>query len=184
MNLLNLLAAPALAALVSLPMPAKSGEGHDHGEAPATTTGPASPRFAAVSDIFELVGILDGKRITLYLDRAAENSPVPDAKIELDIGGTKLNAARHGDDAYEVDLPSAPTPGAIAITATVIAGSEVDLLAGELDIHGPASRIDDHARSWREYAAWIAAALAALGLLAWGVRRMQSARPARAGGAA
>jgi hypothetical protein len=181
MNLLNLLAALILAALVSLPLPVISGEGHDHGEAPAAATGPALPRFAAVSDSFELVGILDGKRITLYLDRAADNSPVPDAKIELDIGGTKVDAAKHGDDAYEVVLPGAPVPGVIAITATVTAGGEVDLLAGELDIHGPASGADDHARSWQEYAAWIAAALAALGLLAWGTRRMTSVR---VGGAA
>ena len=42
-----------------------AGEGHDHGEAPAAASGPALPRFTATSDMFELVGVLDGQHLAL-----------------------------------------------------------------------------------------------------------------------
>jgi hypothetical protein len=121
-------------------------------------TGPALPRFAAVSETFELVGVLNGKQITLYLDRAADNAPVTDAQIELEIGGAKLKAEKH-EDAYEVVLAAAPKPGVLPITATVTAGKEVDLLAGELDLHEEAHADEAaHVHSWKEYAGWAAGA--------------------------
>ena len=82
---------PILAVLLlSVAWPAWAGEGHDHGDAPAAMVGPALPRFTAVSELFELVGVLDGTHLTLYLDRATDNSPVKDAKLELELGGVKV----------------------------------------------------------------------------------------------
>jgi hypothetical protein len=92
-------------------MPALAGEGHDHGDATPVATGKALPRFAAVSETFELVGVLDGKQVTLYLDRFADNTPVRGAKIDLEIAGAKFSAQSHGDDAYEIVLKEAPKPG-------------------------------------------------------------------------
>ena len=130
------LAVLSLAAfLLGTGMPALAGEGHDHGDATPVATGKALPRFAAVSETFELVGVLDGKQVTLYLDRFADNTPVRGAKIDLEIAGAKFSAQSHGDDAYEIVLKEAPKPGVLPITATVTAGSDVDLLAGELDLH-------------------------------------------------
>jgi len=126
----SLVAIP-LAILILVPKLAIAGEGHDHGEAAPTATGPALPRFAAVSDLFELVGVLNGRQITLYLDRVADNSPVTEAQIELEIGGKKFKAAKQGTDEFEVVLAEAPKPGVLPITATVSAGSDADLLAGE-----------------------------------------------------
>jgi hypothetical protein len=165
--------------------PAWAGEGHDHGDAAPAAVGQALPRFSAVSETFELVGVLSGKQITLYLDRFADNSPVRGAQIELEIGGAKFKAEKQGEDEYEVVLPEAPKEGVLPVTATVTAGSEVDLLAGELDIH-EAAHADEaaHTHSWTEYAGWGAGGLAALVLLAWGGRRVMSARSVRAGSAA
>lgn len=185
MNLLPHLAALFLAALLSgllIARPASASEGHDHdhGEA-APAAGQALPRFAAVSDVFELVGVLDGRQLTLYLDRFADNSPVRGAQIELDIGGTTYKAEPHAGDEYEVLLPDAPPEGVLPITATVTAGSEVDLLAGELDLHA-AAHADDAtpAPGLLRWAPWGAAGLAVLALLAWRAR----ARRLPAGGAA
>jgi cobalt-zinc-cadmium efflux system outer membrane protein len=50
---------PCCWAAVTAGRPGRSG--HDHGEAPAAPAGPALPRFAATSDLFELVGVLDGQ---------------------------------------------------------------------------------------------------------------------------
>lgn len=168
------------ALLLLLPsLPAHAGGDHDHGDAAPTanntaTASPALPRFAAVSETFELVGVLDGRQLTLYLDRAADNSPVTQAQIELEIGSAKLQATPEGD-AYVVALADTPPPGVLPITATVTAGTDSDLLAGELDLH------DDHAHTheathapWRHDALWgglVALGIAAAGgLVIWGRR--------------
>ena len=184
MKLQPTLAALLVAAVLVTP-PAWAGEGHDHGDAAPAVAGQALPRFTAVSETFELVGVLSGKQITLYLDRFADNSPVRDAQIELEIGGAKFKAEKHGEDEYEVVLPEAPKAGVLPVTATVTVGNEADLLAGELDIH-EATHADEaaHSHAWTAYAGWAAAGIAALALLAWGGRRVINARSVRAGGAA
>ena len=53
--------------------PAWAGGGHAHGDAPVAAAGSALPRFAAVSELFELVGVIDGRKLTLYLDRSLSN---------------------------------------------------------------------------------------------------------------
>ena len=180
------LAVLSLAAfLLGTGMPALAGEGHDHGDATPVATGKALPRFAAVSETFELVGVLDGKQVTLYLDRFADNTPVRGAKIDLEIAGAKFSAQSHGDDAYEIVLKEAPKPGVLPITATVTAGSDVDLLAGELDLH-EAPHADDpvHQHSWKEYAGWGAGALAALIALILIGRRIAAGRQRTTGAVA
>ena len=160
---------------------ALAGEGHDHGEAPTAASGSALPRFAASSDLFELVGVLNGKKLLLCLDRAEDNSPVKDARLELEIGGAKVAVKRVGEGEFEAELAALPPQGPLTVTATVIAGNDADLLAGELDIH-----LDAHApetgSAWstRAIAGWGAGALALLALLLGFWR----ARVARVGGAA
>jgi len=184
MRFTPLLAAMSVIAALLLSPQARAGEGHDHGDATPAPTGPALLRFAAVSEAFELVGVLEGRRLVLYLDRTADNAPVTDAQIELEIAGTKLKAEKH-DDAYDVMLAAAPKPGVLPITATVTAGKEVDLLAGELDLHEPAHAEEAaHVHSWKEYAGWAAAAVAALVVLTLVGRRVVAARQRRAGVAA
>lgn len=179
------LPAALFAAAIHVASPAWAGAGHDHGDAAAAAVGQALPRFSAVSETFELVGVLSGKRITLYLDRFADNSPVRGAQIELEIAGVKFKAEKQGDSEYEVVLPEAPKPGVLPVTATVTAGNEADLLASELDIH-EAAHADEaaHTHSWTEVAGWAVAGIAALWLLAWGGRRVLSTRRARTGSAA
>ena len=179
------LPAAVFTAAILVASPAWAGPGHDHGDAAPAAVGQALPRFSAVSETFELVGVLSGKQLTLYLDRFADNSPVRGAQIELEIGGAKFKAEKQGDDEYEVVLPEAPKPGVLPVTATVTAGNEADLLAGELDIHEEAHADEAaHTHSWTEYAGWVVAGIAALALLGWGGRRVMNARSVRGGAAA
>lgn len=188
MKLTALLAALFTSAALTLPMPAQAGPGHDHGEAAPATGGPALPRFAAVSEAFELVGVLQGQQLTLYLDRAADNAPVAGAQIELEIAGAKFKAEPR-DDAYEVLLAEPPKPGLLPITATVTAGPDVDLLAGELDLHDHAQADEaPQPHTWTAYAPWAAAAGAALAVLVLAVvligRRVAAGRQRHTGAAA
>lgn len=183
LHLLKLLAAwPLCAALLLLPsLPAHAGGDHDHGDAASTANNtaaasPALPRFAAVSETFELVGVLDGRQLTLYLDRAADNTPVTQAQIELEIGSAKLQATPEGDT-YAVTLADTPPPGVLPITATVTAGTDSDLLAGELDLHNDDHHAHTHEAThapWRHDARWgglVALGIAAAGgLVIWGRR--------------
>ena len=186
MTFLLRLKASCLAALIAAtPFTTWAGEGHDHGEAPAAAAGPALPRFSAVSETFELVGVINGRQLTLYLDRANDNSPVKDAKLELELGGVKVDVKPHGEGEFEATLAQALKPGEITVSATVVAGQETDLLAGDLDIHE-----DNHAgeatqsQPWKAYGAWAAGILLVLVLLAWTLRRVRAKRNNKVGGAA
>lgn len=174
----------AAAALLSLPALAGPGHDHDHGDSAPAASGPALPRFAATSELFELVGVLEGQRVTLYLDRAPDNVPVTGAQIEIEIAGTKFKATPR-DDVYEVELAAAPQPGVLPVIATVTAGEDIDLLAGELDLHADEHGHETaHVHGWQVVAAWAAGAIAALVILAWVGRRLAAARQARTGAAA
>jgi hypothetical protein len=120
--------------------PASAHEGHDHDAEAARTAPPASafaaPRFGTASELFELVGALDGQRLVLWLDHAADTSPVTDATLELEIAGRPMRARAAGDT-YVIELDAPLEPGRVAIVATVVAGGDTDLLAAELVVPAP-----------------------------------------------
>lgn len=188
MPLLSSFSAWALALVVSLtpfmPVSALADDGHNHGEAPAAAAEPASPRFAATSDLFELVGVLDGQKLALYLDHAGDNSPVKDAQLELEVSGARLPVTRVADGEFEAVLAAPLTEGVSPVTATVVAGNASDLLAGEIDVHAAEHAHTETVSGSRVQ--WIGGAVAAV-LLAlaavWGLRHGRTARAERLGGA-
>jgi len=151
-----------------------AGPGHDHGDAPAEATGAATPRFYAVSDLFELVGLVDGKRITVYLDRFSSNIPVTDAKVDLEIGGIKVALRAGPAGVLEGVLERAFGEGVFPVVASVSTGRDADLLAGELDLHGKAPDSEVHAHGWQEYAPIAAGTALLLVVLVLLVRRMRA----------
>ena len=82
-------AAMLLALVVILTSPKLAIAGDDHGEAVPAAAGTASPRVSSSSDLFELVGIAQGEKLVIYLDRFATNAPVLAAKIEVETGAAK-----------------------------------------------------------------------------------------------
>ena len=159
-------------------------EGHAHGADPAAAAGPTQPRFVAATELFELVGIVDGRQLRLYLDHSADNSPVVGAKLELKLGGTKIDVKPRADGEFEATLARPLEAGTIPVTATVLAGAQTDLLAAEINVRPQAAAEAPHGRSWKALAAWTAAGLAALSALAWLGRRAFGARSPRSGAAA
>jgi hypothetical protein len=154
MKLIHSTVATFMALIFTLLSPmAIAGAGHDHGEAAPQTQGTALPRFVAVSEDLEMVGIVNGKQLTIYLDRFNDNSPV------------------------EVILKDTLKPGVIAITATIQAGELNDLLAAELDLHADEEE-PSHGSSWKGIALWTGAGLFALIALGAIVRFRQQARTA------
>ena len=151
-----------IATLMLLLTPAVwASPGHDHGDAPAASVGTASPRVTSHSDLFELVGVVDKGEMTIFLDRYATNEPVKDAKIDVEIGNIKGVAAVQPDGSYLFKNDVLAKPGELAVSFTVIAGKDADLLAGDLKIGSP---VDDHAhdaadKPWLRWAAYAGGAL-------------------------
>ena len=178
MKIIHSTVATFMALIFTLLSPmAIAGAGHDHAEAAPKTQGTALPRFVAFSEDLEMVGIVNGKQLTIYLDRFTDNSPVNDALIDIDIQGGKYKAEKHGVGEYEVILKNTLKPGVIAITATIQAGDLNDLLATELDMHENKDVLS-HRSSWKGIALWIGAGLFALMALGAIVRFRQQARTA------
>lgn len=163
-----------------------AGEGHNHGaESPGPhSSDPAQPRFYATSESFELVGVVDGKRLALYLDHAADNSPVKEATLELEIGGAKVAVTPHGEGEFEARLSQPLAPGVIPITATMVAKGESDLLAGELDLHEAAQTDPGLPSRWGWIIGSASAVLAAALTVAWFLRRKRGLPIRKPGGAA
>jgi membrane fusion protein, heavy metal efflux system len=154
----------ALMLLGGFVSPALAGDGHDHGDAPAAPAVAASPRVSGHSDLFELVGLLEGNELKIHLDRYATNEPVLDAKIEVEIGSIKGIAAAQADGTYSYKNDLFAKPGELAVSFTITSGKDTDLLAGELKI---GSVVDDHAhheaaKPWLRWAAYGGGAAALL----------------------
>jgi cobalt-zinc-cadmium efflux system membrane fusion protein len=132
-------AAPAAVLFLAAAGPLQAHSGHDHGPEAAQAAGAASPRVSATSEQFELVGIVEGEVLVIYLDRFASNEPVRDAAIEVTIAGTPLKAEPQANGTYEVTHPALKQPGSIEIIADIRAGETSDLLVGSLTIPRPAS---------------------------------------------
>ncbi len=112
-------AAAMVAAIVISTSLALAGPGHDHGPAPAAATAPASPRVTASSDAFELVGIVEGEVLVVYLDRFATNEPVTGATITISLNGTALKAEPQPNGTYELASPILKAPGLVEVIAEV-----------------------------------------------------------------
>ena len=113
----------------------------DHGAAPATVAIGGAPRIVTHSDLFELVGIVENGAMTVYLDRFADNSPVTDANIEVEVGAEKGVATANSNGTYRFTAKAFAKPSEMPVTFTISAGNDSDLLAGDLAV------ADEHTES-------------------------------------
>ena len=157
------------------PIAAQADAGHDDTAPHAKgTAGMTVSRVEAQSDLFEIVGVVENGAMTLFLDRFATNDPVSDAKIDIEVGPVKGSAQANPDGTYTFKNAALTQPGQFPVTFTIAAGSDSDLLAGELVTAAPvaakAGANDDPLRKrwW-----WIAGGLLlAAGItVAWWSRR-------------
>lgn len=118
---------------------ARAHEGHDHG---APSAAPASaplvgPKFVAVSEDFELIGVLSRDALTVYLDDTRTNRPIDGATLEIAAEGLSGKAAREAPGTYRLALKSPLPAGSYALTLSVDAPQGSDLLAAKLDVAMP-----------------------------------------------
>lgn len=162
--------------LALLPITVFADEGHGgHGAPSSALPATLAPRVEAQSESFELVGMLEGEKLTLYLDRFATNEPVPKAAIEIASGAFKATAQSTGEGIYTAAVAALTKPGQYPLVFTIRAADETDLLSGTLDVSPPPGAVN-HPRVWSEWLIWIAGALVALAGIAWLLRRSMTRR--------
>ena len=120
-----------LTVLAAFALPAaRAHEGHEHDEVPKAASSADGPRFALATDLFEVIGALEGRRLTVWIDRSADNLPVAGASIDLQVDGHAVPLERRGD-VYVGELAAVVPAGRWPVAVTVLAGSDADVLAGE-----------------------------------------------------
>ena len=133
---------------------AHEGHNHDQERKPQSNIA-AAPTLTAVSENYELVAIVQGRQMTVYLDQFESNAPVIDADLDFDFSGTGVKATRNADGTYSVVLPkNVDLKSSIPVTITIRAAAGPDLLSGDLVI----PKLEIHS-SWS--ALWIVAIVAA-----------------------
>lgn len=151
---------------------------HDHDHAPAPSAAPAVegalPRFAIQAHGLELVGVLDGDELTLYLDDWHDNSPVTDAELTLQLDGVAVEVEQSAPGTFDAHLTALPEQGAIAVQAMVVRGDSVERLKGDLTLAHAEHDHDDAPSAGRHLLLWLLGGLAALALLFWAVRHARS----------
>lgn len=131
------LSALAMAGLLAAEA-ARAHEGHDHAaELPPLPVQAAGPRMEARSADLELLAVLQGGQLLIYLDHFASNAPVTDAKLELESGDWSAQAEPRPDGTYRVAAGPLAAPGKHPLVVTVEAGELIDLLNGELLVEAP-----------------------------------------------
>lgn len=162
----------ALAAFAS----GDSSDGHTHAEPAAVATSAMAPRAVASTEEFEVVAVLEGRKLVLYVDRFASNEPVTKAKVEVDGAGLKGVAGEATPGLYVMHFATPLLPGRHPLTIGIEAGDVSDLLTATLDNsqrQGGAASVD----WWRQWYVWISAgALLLLAISAWIVARRLKTR--------
>lgn len=151
-----------LVAAIALPAWAggDASDGHTHG-APAPVPVPVTasePRAVAATEDFEVVAILEGKQLVVYVDRFASNEPVAKAKVEVEGAGLKGLAGETAPGTYVMAVAAAIAPGKHPLTISIEAGETVDLLSATLDTSQPLVA-DAAAHDWSRRVVWGVAAL-------------------------
>jgi hypothetical protein len=118
--------------------PAAAHEGHDHAQPATGATAPHLPRLAASSETYELVATLEGERLTIYLDRFDDDSPVTDATITVTINDEPVAAAPSGSGAYTLSSSRFSGRGVVELVFDIRSRDGDDLLIGKLTLTGAA----------------------------------------------
>jgi membrane fusion protein, heavy metal efflux system len=121
---------------------------HDHGP-PAAAAAGSLPRLAVKSEAYELVSVLDGERLTIYLDRFEDNAPVTDAKITVTIDGESAAAEPAAGNTFVVSSKRFGGHGSVELIFDIKAPEVDDLMIGTLMLpNRPATDAASNPMSW------------------------------------
>jgi len=100
---------------------------------------PLPPRIAAQSSQFELVGVVHGKTLTIYLDRFIDNAPVVGAAVNVEAAGQSVAAGGGRSGIYKLNADWVEQVGRHPVAFTIASDQGNDRLAGTLEVPAAAS---------------------------------------------
>lgn len=115
---------------------APAHEGHDHGAPPVAPLTAVAPRVEASSESFDLVGIVRGEAMIIFLDRFGSNEPVTRATIDVTADAATVRADPRPDGSFLVQAPWLAKAGPLDLVFAIDTGEIGDLLIGTLDLPG------------------------------------------------
>ncbi len=118
----------------AISFPAAAHEGHDLEPVEAGGVSRSHPRLAVASEAYELVAVIEGQRLTLYLDRFGDNAPVTDAHITVGINDDMVVAEPAGDGTYSLISRSFEHGGLFELVFDIKVSDADDLLIGKLSL--------------------------------------------------
>lgn len=128
-------------ALLAAAISAYGHGGEDHSAPPAVVTQSLAPRSTAATDEFEVVTVVDGQKLIVYLDRFSSNEFVTKAKLEVDGAGLNGVASESVPGVYMLDMAAPLTPGKHALTISIETAETADLISTTLDIAAPKTAV-------------------------------------------
>jgi membrane fusion protein, heavy metal efflux system len=112
----------------------RAHEGHDLEAVAAPGGFRSQPRLAVGSETYELVAVLEGQRLIIYLDRFEDNSPVTDARITVSINDDTVPAEATAEGSYSVISKAFEHGGLFEFVFDIKAPEGDDLLIGKLSL--------------------------------------------------
>lgn len=156
--------------------PAFGHGGEDHGAPPPPVAQAVELRTAAATEEFEVVTLLEGKKLVVYVDRFASNEPVAQAKVEIEGAGLNGVANETTPGTYVLDVTAPLPPAKHPLTISVEAGDSVDLLSATLDTSASVAT-EVHTHGWSEWVIWgVSGALLLMTGILFAVRRHKRAK--------
>jgi hypothetical protein len=129
----------------------------DHSHAAGAVPGKqVAPRATAQTEDFELVAVMQGRTLVIYLDGFSSNEAVLDAQLEVESGSTfKAIAKQVSPGVYVVDLAKGvlEKAGKYPLTINVLAGDLGDVMTASLEI--PNVEEPEHAHAESSWPAWM-----------------------------
>ena len=92
-------------------------EGHEDEDATRSALASSThPRVTAQSELYELVGIVKGERLSIYLDHFGTNEPVADARVKVAVADAEpVDAAPAEKGVYTTSFPRSGRSGSVEI---------------------------------------------------------------------
>jgi hypothetical protein len=127
----------AFALGIALPLPAHDGE--THGTGAVLPDQAIEPRVEMSGEAVEVLGILKGKDLWLFVSRWATNAPLAGLRVSAESGGSEMPATAVADGLYRSTAEVLARPGRHAIIVSVQGDGVEDLLTGELTVNATAN---------------------------------------------
>jgi hypothetical protein len=135
-----------------------------------------APRIEVRSADLLLVGLVQGRRMSLHLSRSVDNAPVRDATVAATLRGATHAAVAETDGGYSFETPDLELPGAATVEFRVTQSGRSESLRGTLQ--GAAAPRDEDKNGIRQYLWWVLNFGVCIGFLMLYARRRKAAERA------